>query len=159
MAQACALHLSFARVEQCGGHLAIMASGGGDASAATTAAARKESFSADIASMMASWGACSGALLKREKQLGTWKRRIFTLASAELRYFAREGDANPVGHVRVTGVSSVPAATAAATGGRPHRFDIECVARGSGSGSGRGSALRHMTLAVAAETRRTKNVG
>ena len=127
-----------------GGHLAIMASGGGDASAATTAAARKESFSADIASMMASWGACSGALLKREKQLGTWKRRFFTLASAELRYFAREGDANPVGHVRVMGVSSVPAATAAATGGRPHRFDIECVARGGDA--------RPMTLIVAAET-------
>ena len=61
-----------------------MASGGGGGSAATPAAARKESFSADIASMMASWGACSGALVKREKQLGTWKRRVFALANGEL---------------------------------------------------------------------------
>ena len=68
---------------------------------------RKESLSTDIASMMESRGACSGALLKREKQLGTWRRRIFALANMELRYFAREDDTEPVGHVRVVGVSSV----------------------------------------------------
>ena len=91
------------------------ADGGSAASGASNATpTRKESFSADIAMMLQSWGACTGALLKREKQLGTWKRRVFSLASTELRYFAHEGDANPVGHVRVTGVSSVPASTTAA---------------------------------------------
>ena len=58
------------------------ADGGGAVSDASNATpTRKESFSADIAMMLQSWGACSGALLKREKQLGTWKRRVFSLAS------------------------------------------------------------------------------
>ena len=75
------------------------ADGGGAPSGAPNATpTRKESFSADIAMMLQSWGACSGALLKREKQLGTWKRHVFYLARTELRYCAREGDANSVGH-------------------------------------------------------------
>ena len=90
-------------------------------------------------------GACSGMLLKREKKLGTWKRRLFSLTQAELCYYRREGEMEPVGKVHVTGVSSVLASSTADA--RPHRFDINCVAR-----RGRDGVAQPLTLFVAAET-------
>ena len=67
----------------------------------------------------------SGWLQLEVGMIKAWKNRFCELRGAELRYFAKEGDAEPKGLLVVAAATDVPDG-----GGRDHRIDL----RGSAGG-------------------------